>query len=139
MKNEFEIITGNKEEFIRFLKSKFSLFHLSNVFFRDFQYGIISFAESKGAQMSYGRAEELAKLVIQNLEGSGILKLIKPGSWMLSYPEFRKPSVKPEPALKPAPVMSTPKPNPATQTGAGAQPAATVETAAVGSPSIANG
>jgi hypothetical protein len=133
MKNELEIIAGNKEEFIRFLKSKYSLFHLSNVFFRDLQYGIISFEESKGAQIPYGRAEEVAKLVIQNFEQSGILKLIKPGSWMLNYPEFRKPSVKPSPST------STPKPNPATQTGAGAQPAVTAATAAVGSTSVANG
>jgi hypothetical protein len=119
MKNDFETIISNKLEFIRFLKTKSSLFHLSNVFFRDIQYGIMSYADSKGETISYGRAEEVAKLVINNLEGSGILKSIKPGSWMLNFPEFRTPS------SKVVPSSSTTKPTATTQSVAGAQSAAT--------------
>ena len=126
MKNDFEIIASNKIEFIRFLKTKYSLFHLSNVFFRDFQYGIMSYAESRGEHISYGRAEEVAKLVINNLEGSGILKPIKPGSWMLNYPEFRTPSA------KVAPPASSAKPTPSARTVVGTQPAATTGNAPVG-------
>ncbi len=125
MKNEITIITRNKEEFVRHLKSKFLLFHLSNIFFRDIHYGIISFAESKGKRISYGHAEELAYGIIRNLEESAILKPIKPGSWMLNYPQFRKPLAKPEPAAKAAPVSSLTKPSPATLTGVGSQPAPT--------------
>lgn len=123
MKNDFEVIASNKTEFIRLLKTKFSLFHLSNVFFRDIQYGIMMYAESRGEQISYGRAEEVAKLVINNLEGSGILKPIKPGSWMLNYPEFRTPPA------KPAPSTGAPKPNTASQSVPGAKPATNSETA----------
>ena len=123
MKNDFETIISSKIEFVRFLKTRASLFHLSNVFFRDIQYGIMSYAESKGDQISYGRAEEVAKLVINNLEGSGILKPVKQGSWMLYFPEFRTPSVK---VTSPSSAL---KPTPSTQTVAGTQPATAAENA----------
>ena len=126
MKNDFETIISSKIEFIRFLKTRASLFHHSNVFFRDIQYGIMSYAESKGDQISYGRAEEVAKLVINNLEGSGILKPIKQGSWMLDFPEFRTPSA------KMTPPSSALKPTPSTQTAAGTQPAVAAGNASEG-------
>jgi hypothetical protein len=85
----------NKEELLRYLKSRTHAYHLSNLFFRDFHYAILSSAEMKGQRISYGDAEELAGLFIASLEKSGILKPVKPGSWMLNYPEFKKVSDKP--------------------------------------------
>lgn len=85
------------------------MYHCSNMFFRDFHYGVLSYAESKGRKISYGAAEELAAIVIADLEKSGILKPIKPGSWMLNYPEFRAVSLKPAPATKPAVSSAIPK------------------------------
>jgi hypothetical protein len=126
MKNDFEIIVSNKTDFIHLLKTKFSLFHLSNIFFRDVQYGIMSYAEARREHISYGRAEELAKLVINNLEGSGILKPIKPGSWMLNYPEFRTPSA------KATPPSSAPKANAPTPAIAGTSSAAVPVTPSAG-------
>jgi hypothetical protein len=102
-------LVPNSEELLRFLKSRTHAYHLSNLFFRDFHYAILAYVESKGKKTSYGRAEELALQVISDLEQSGILKSIKPGSWMLNYPEFRKESVKPAPAAKPGPVATAPK------------------------------
>jgi hypothetical protein len=87
--------------FLGLLKSRTPLYHQSNVFFRDFHYGIIAYGELKHKKLSYGKAEELAQELISALEQSGILRLIKPGSWMLDYPEFRKPSSKVEAASKP--------------------------------------
>ena len=87
-------------DFLRFLKSRFHLYHCSNVFFRDFQYGIMAYAEEKGTRVSYGRAENLASEVIAHLTAVGILKSVKPGSWMLNYDSFRKPPSKPEAAPK---------------------------------------
>lgn len=101
MPDKFNFLISNKEELLRFLKPKVHLYHQSNVFFRDFQYGIISFAESKGLKLRYDVAEDLAKQFLASLERSGILRPIKPGSWMLNYPEFKKPSAKPEVSAKP--------------------------------------
>jgi hypothetical protein len=110
MQDKLKSLLDNREEFLRFLKSKAQLFHLSNVFFRDFQYGIISYAENKGWDMKYGAAEELAKHLVVALEQSGILKPVKPGSWMLNYPEFRTPASKREPPAKPTPSAAAAKP-----------------------------
>jgi hypothetical protein len=95
-----ELVDTN-EGFLGFLKSRTHLYHQSNVFFRDFHYGIMAYGEARGKKISYGRAEELAKELVSALEHTGILRPIKPGSWMLDYPEFRKPSSKSEAATKP--------------------------------------
>jgi hypothetical protein len=87
-------------DFLRFLKSRFHLYHCSNVFFRDFQYGIMAYAEEKGTHVSYGNAEELAQEIIVRLTAAGILKGINPGTWMLNYVPFRTPSTKSEAAPK---------------------------------------
>ena len=96
-----EIIDTN-EGFLRFRKSRTELYHQSNVFFRDFHYGIMAYGEAKRKKLSYGRAEELAKELVSTLEQSGILLTMKPGSWMLNYPEFRQSSLKNEAASKPS-------------------------------------
>jgi len=103
-----DLIT-NKEEFLCFLKTKTQFFQQSNAFFRDFQYGIISYAKARSKNVGYAEAEELARQLITSLESAGILKLIKAGSWMLLYPEFRKPSEKPEAPAKPVASAGAPK------------------------------
>jgi hypothetical protein len=93
-------LVQNETDFLTFLKSRFHIYHCSNVFFRDFQYGIMAYAEEKGAHVSYGNAEEQARELIAQLTAAGILKEVKPGSWMLNYESFRKPPSKPEAAPK---------------------------------------
>jgi hypothetical protein len=96
-----EVVDTN-EGFLGFLKTRSHLYHQSNAFFRDFHYGIIAYGETKGKKISYGRAESLAKELVSSLEHAGLLRRITPGSWMLNYPEFRKPSSKIEAASKPS-------------------------------------
>jgi hypothetical protein len=95
-----DLFTTN-EEFLNFLKSRTHLYHQSNVFFRDFQYGLMSLGETKGKKIRYDRAEELAKEIVSRFEQAGTLRLIQSGSWMLNYPAFKKPSTKTEAATKP--------------------------------------
>ncbi len=115
MAAQYTDIIKNSEEFLRYLKTKAQLFHLSNVFFRDIQYGIQSYAEASGRKLNYGVAESMAAQLVSDFEKSGVLKPVKPGSWTLNFPEFRKPSQKPVAAAKPAPAATA---------GAAAQPAA---------------
>jgi hypothetical protein len=96
-----EIVDTNNA-FLDFLKSRTHLYHQSNVFFRDFHYGIMAYGESGGKRIRCDNAEDLAKQIISVLEHSDILRPIKPGSWMLNYPAFRKPSTKSEAATKPS-------------------------------------
>jgi hypothetical protein len=96
-----EFVDSN-QIFLGYMKTRSHLFHQSNVFFRDFHYGVIAYVETKGKKISYGRAEELAKELVSSLEHEGLLRKITPGSWMLNYPEFKKPSSKIEAATKPS-------------------------------------
>ena len=95
-------IVDSSETVLRFMKSRSHMYHLSNIFFRDFHYGIMAYGQTRSLKISYGKAESLASEVIASLENAGILRLIKPGSWMLNYPEFKKPSTKTEAATKPS-------------------------------------
>jgi hypothetical protein len=95
-------VVETNEGFLGFLKTRSHLYHQSNVFFRDFHYGIIAYGETNGKKISYGRAEKLAKELVSSLEHEGFLRRITPGSWMLNYPGFRKPSSKSEAASKPS-------------------------------------
>lgn len=109
MNDKLKLLTENNKEVWILLKSKYKLFHLSNVFFRDLHYGVMSYLQLKGMKSPYGEAEQLTRAWIEALEQSGLLKRIDGEAYMLNNPEFRKPAVKPAAAAKPA----APKPAPA--------------------------
>jgi hypothetical protein len=91
-------LVPDKHHFLRFLKTRFQLCHLSNIFFRDVQYGLMAYVQESGSRLAYGRAEELAVELVKKLAAAGILRAIMPGSWMLNFDEFRKQSTKPDAA-----------------------------------------
>lgn len=92
MKKEIEKLLGEilKDEKIvmNYLKSRYPLFHKSNVFFRDIQFGLKHFLENRNIYISYTESEELAKQFIQHLESKSILKKISKNIYLLNYPEF---------------------------------------------------
>ncbi|MEK6756558.1 MAG: hypothetical protein AABZ02_10455 [Bacteroidota bacterium] len=120
MNQKLKILADGTKEVLQYLKSKYQFIHLSNVFFRDLQYGLISYFEAKGMKLGYGESEVVTRRFIEILERSGILKPIKTGSWMLNYPEFKKPPVKPAAPAKPA---ASAAPRPATGSAAKQQAA----------------
>ena len=88
-----EVITGNEAEFLKFLKMKFTLIHLSNIFFRDFHYGVMSFLQQKRIKLKYHDAEKVAVEAAAAFERKGLFKKIDHQSWLLNYPEFALPRV----------------------------------------------
>ena len=86
-------ILSDTSGFLRFLKSRFPLIHLSNVFFRDLHYGVMEFLSRSGRKMTYTESEKVARRVAQELQQAGILKQIDHQSWLLNYPEFALPRV----------------------------------------------
>ena len=88
---EVEFIASNQTEFLKHLKSKFTLIHMSNVFFRDLHYGVMSYLKEHGMKLRYADAEKVAHPVGVELEKQGILKRIDHQSWLLNYPEFALP------------------------------------------------
>ena len=88
---ELDLILGNETEFLKFLREKYTLIHMSNFFFRDFHYGVMSFLERKRIRLRYHDAEKVASEAAAALERKGIFKRIDRQSWLLNYPEFALP------------------------------------------------
>jgi len=74
--------------FLNYMKAKFPLFHNSNLFFRDLQYGIKHFFEMKNMDITYPEAEKLATEFGSFLESIDILKRVNDQGWKLNYAEF---------------------------------------------------
>ncbi|GIK22917.1 MAG: hypothetical protein HND40_05410 [Ignavibacteriota bacterium] len=84
----FESLKKENEIFLNYLKAKFPLFHNSNVFSRDFEYGLESFLEKRGISLSYQKLEELSKLLSNYFESTGIFVKTSKIGWRLNYPQF---------------------------------------------------
>lgn len=95
------MISKNEKEFLLFLKSKFALFHLSNVFFRDIHYGVWEYLERQRVKLRYEEAEGVARDIVTVLEEKNILRRLNERTWLLNYPEFRLAPIKLVPTLKP--------------------------------------
>ena len=84
----YKIITDDYPMFLSFLRAKYPIFHNSNIFYRDFQYGIKRFLEKKEFEVSYPQAEDLANRVSKYLEEKGVFVKVNSLGWKLNYPEF---------------------------------------------------
>lgn len=92
--NLVQIIIENQKDFLKYLKSKFPLYHESNVFFRDFHYGVMNYLMAFKKKLKYSDAEEVTRGVVEEFEKKGLLKKVDEQTWLLNYPEFRLPRVK---------------------------------------------
>jgi hypothetical protein len=102
MKNAEQFL-DNEAEVLSFLGTRFPLYHLSNVFFRDLQYGIQTMLERRGVKVGYTDAERLAMDFAKRLEKKKMLVPIDKQSWVLYNEEYKTVSArKPAPAAKPA-------------------------------------
>ena len=92
MANKFDsnlqLLKYNHEELLNYLKAKFPVFHNSNFFFRDFQYGIRSFLEKKEIKCSYQLAEKLAIEMAKHFEDEKIFIKVNSQGWKVNHPEF---------------------------------------------------
>ena len=98
---QLDYILNNETETLTFLKSRYPMYHLSNIFFRDIQYGIQQFLERKEMGVGYRDAERIARAFVDQLMKKKVLTAIDRQSWVLNYPDFRKPPVKPVAPAKP--------------------------------------
>ncbi len=74
--------------FLNYLKARFPLFHNSNLFFRDLQYGIKQFFEMKNLDITYPESEKLAKEFGAFLESKDIFIRVNDQGWKLNYADF---------------------------------------------------
>jgi len=111
-----EFVLENHTEVLKFLKSRFPMYHRSNFFFRDVQFGVQTMLEDRGIRVRYTEAEGIARALVEKLEREKIFLPIDRQTWAVQYPEFRTPVVKPPVAAKPA---GTPVPVAAPATAVG--------------------
>lgn len=84
----FSDLQNNNQIFLNYLKAKFPIFHNSNFFFRDFQYGLKGYLEKKTIQMTWRDIEELSKLLCDYYVSKKIFIKISSQVCKLNYPEF---------------------------------------------------
>lgn len=84
----FELLKNEEESLLKFLKAKFPMFHNSNFFYRDLQYGIRSFMEKKEIDITYSEAGKLADSISNELENKGVFLRVNNIGWKVNYPEF---------------------------------------------------
>jgi len=86
--SNLKLLKYNYEELLNYLKAKFPVFHNSNFFFRDFQYGIRSFLEKKEIKASYQMAEKLAEEMARYFEDKNLFIRINDQTWKINKQEF---------------------------------------------------
>ena len=110
-----EFVVENYLDVLRFLKSRFPMYHLSNFFFRDVQYGIMTMLNERGVHVTYPEAEQCARELTGRLEREKIFIPVDRQTWVVNFPEFRTEPVRNAAPAKPAPGQKTNPPG----TGAG--------------------
>ncbi|MHB1049964.1 MAG: hypothetical protein ACYC09_07795 [Bacteroidota bacterium] len=83
-----QFILGNQVEFLRFMRTRAPLFHLSNLFLRDLHYAVMEFLKSKKVTVRHTEAEQIAREIALQFEKKNIVKKLNANTWMLMYSEF---------------------------------------------------
>lgn len=100
--DQLKLFTERQKEFLEFLKTRYYLYHASNVFFRDLHYGVMTFLDLHHEKHTYSESEKLTERVIASLVEQGILLKVANQAYLLNYPAFKKPPVKPAAPAKAA-------------------------------------
>jgi hypothetical protein len=95
-----QIITNSPIEFLNYLRSKYSVFHMSNVFYRDLTYGVTEYLAKRNVNVGITKAEAITHEVITNFEKRNILRRVNAQGWVVIYPEFTTPKVVQAPIQK---------------------------------------
>jgi hypothetical protein len=86
--NLINLLINNRDDFFQYLKAKFPLFHNSNFFFRDLQFGVKGYFEKKGILLSYSDSEKLARLFSEKLIEQNIFIRLTDNSWKINSLSF---------------------------------------------------
>jgi|SRR3972149_7831301 len=88
LQKHIDLLKKDETIFLNFLKAKFPVFHNSNFFFRDFQFGIQKFLEKKEIDVTYPESEILAKELSEFFETQQFFIPVSRNTWRINYPEF---------------------------------------------------
>jgi hypothetical protein len=84
-------VVDNDTELLDFMREHgFPVFHLSNIFYRDFQYGVRDFLRAReGVDVGARKADEIAAQVIADMESRRILQPHSRNTWILHHERYR--------------------------------------------------
>jgi hypothetical protein len=112
---EIKAIKSNPTSFLEFMRAnKYPVYHKSNLFFRDFQYGLWRYLKENQSKVPYADMEKVTNELVTDWEWRGLLKRVNRQSFELNMPEFttvpgqgtagepEAPKGKPAPASGPA-------------------------------------
>ncbi|MDB5033731.1 MAG: hypothetical protein JWQ98_972 [Chlorobi bacterium] len=127
-------VKKDPKPFLDFMKSnRYEFYHKSNIFFRDFQYGLWRYLKESQTKVSYADMEKVTKEVIDAWENRGLVKRINRQTFELNMPEYYAGEFYVEP------VQEAPKPKPAPAAPAAKAPAAPAAPAAATPAAAASG
>lgn len=137
MDDQLGLFIDNQKDFLNFLKTRYSLFHESNFFFRDLHYGVMAYLKLNKRGTSYAPSEDLAWRIVKAYEEAKIFMRIDERTWMLNYLPFKKAPTKPaipaKPVPAPKPVAAPPASLRIVASSSAAKPEAMVQGSALGS------
>jgi len=81
-------LINNKDSFFQYFKAKYPVFNNSNVFLRDFQYGIKRYFEKKDIKINYTQTQNIAEEYGKYLENDKTFERVNSNGWKLYYPDF---------------------------------------------------
>lgn len=86
-------INGKELDILRFMKNNgFPVFHMSNIFLRDIQYGIRDyFRATERIDIGSRESDACAHAMISGFERQGILVPFRTNTWILHLEEFLNP------------------------------------------------
>lgn len=86
-------INGKELDILRFMKQNgFPVFHMSNIFLRDIQYGIRDFFRAtERIDIGSRESDACAHAMINRLESQGMLVPFRAHTWLLHNEEFLNP------------------------------------------------
>lgn len=103
-----EYLKQNVDLFLNFMKERYPVYHRSNIFLRDIEYGIKNFFEKKDVKLTYGQIEEISTGLILHLEQISVLDRLDNNTWILNYkPEEPASAVTEQSVASAAPAPAT--------------------------------
>lgn len=88
LNNLLLLLINNRDDFFQYLKAKFPLFHNSNFFLRDLEFGVKGYFEKKGIHLSYSDSEKLSRLFSEKLIEQNIFIKLSDNSWKINNLTF---------------------------------------------------
>jgi len=84
-----ELVISDQGEFLKFFRSKFPIFHLSNVFYLDIKYALKYYLLANHFKVSEAELESITETLINRMVSDGVFKEVTSETWTVNYPEFR--------------------------------------------------